>query len=83
MVKSVRKWRPHLLGKLFNMLTDQKSLKYLLEQRITAPTQTRWVPKLLGYDSMIEYKRGPENQVADALPQVVELQIISISMAHV
>ena len=34
-VKSIRKWHLYLLGKPFTLRTDQKSLKYLLEQRIT------------------------------------------------
>ncbi len=37
LVKSVQKWRPYLLGKLFLVRTDQRSLKYLLEQRIITP----------------------------------------------
>ena len=41
-VKSIKKWRPYLLGKPFIVRTDQQSLKYLLEQRITTPAQTRW-----------------------------------------
>jgi hypothetical protein len=71
-VKAVKKWHPYLLGKTFTVRTDQKSLKYLLEQRITTPTQTRWLLKLLGYDYKIEYKRGLENQGADSLSRVVE-----------
>ena len=81
-VKSIQKWRPYLLGKPFTMPIDQRSLKYLLEQRITIPAQTRWLPKILGYDYEIEYKRGPENQVVDSLSLVVEFQFLSISMPH-
>ncbi|XP_052299962.1 uncharacterized protein LOC127903656 [Citrus sinensis] len=66
-VKSIRKWRPYLLGKPFTIRTDQKSIKYLLEQRITTPAQTRWLLKILGYDYEIEYKRGAENQGANSL----------------
>jgi hypothetical protein len=58
----------------------KKSLKYLLEQRITTPVQTRWLPKLLGYDYQIEYKRGLENQGADSLSRVVEFQFLSLSL---
>lgn len=79
-VKAIKKWRPYLLGKRFTVRTDHKSLKYLLEQRITTPAQTRWLPKLLGYDYEIEYKRGIENQGADALSRVVEFQLLSISL---
>ncbi|KAK9189481.1 hypothetical protein WN943_018078 [Citrus x changshan-huyou] len=81
-VKSIWKWRPYLLGKPFTVRTDQKSLKYLLEQRITTPAQARWLPKILGYDYKIEYKRGPENQAADSLSRVVEFQFMSISGTH-
>ena len=60
-VKAIKKWHPYLLGKPFTVRIDQKSLKYLLEQRITTPAQTQWLPKILGYDYEIEYKRGLEN----------------------
>ena len=81
-VKSIRKWRPYLIGKPFTVRTDKKSLKYLLEQRITTPAQARWLPKILGYDYKIEYKREPENQAADSLSRVVEFQFMSISRPH-
>ena len=81
-VKAVRKWRSYLLGKPFTVRTDHKILKYLLEQRITTPAQSRWIPKLLGYDYIIEYKRGSENQAADSLSRQGELQFLSISVPH-
>ena len=66
-VKAIRKWRPYLLGKAFTVRTDHKALKYLMKQRITTPAQARWLPKILGYDYVIEYKKGKENQGADTL----------------
>lgn len=78
-VKAIRKWRPYLLGKPFTVRTDHKSLKYLLEQRITTPAQTRRLPKILGYDYKIEYKRGTENQAANSLSRVVEFQFMFVS----
>ena len=51
------------MGKPFTVRTDKKSLKYLLKQQITIPAQTRWLPKILGYDYVIEYKRGLEIKV--------------------
>ncbi|KAK9230741.1 hypothetical protein WN944_023713 [Citrus x changshan-huyou] len=80
-VKAIRKWRPYLLGKPFIVRTDQKSLKYLMEQRITTPAQTRWLPKILGYDYTIQYKKGSENQGADALSRLAELEFSAISLS--
>lgn len=69
-VLAVQKWRPYLLGRQSRVRTDQKSLKFLLEQWIIAGDYQKWVAKLMGYDFLIEYKKGPENSVADALSQV-------------
>nr|GEV78969.1 putative alpha/beta hydrolase fold protein [Tanacetum cinerariifolium] len=54
----------------FKIKTDHFSLKYVLDQRITTPFQSKWFPKLLGFDYEIEYKKGKENVVADALSSV-------------
>jgi hypothetical protein len=56
-----------LLGQSFKVKTDQQSLKVLLEQKIGTATQQRWISKLLGYNFVIEYKKGKENRVVDAL----------------
>ena len=82
-VKSIRKWRPYLLEKPSTVHIDKKSLKYLLEQRITTPVQARWLPKILGYDYKIEYKRGLENQAANSLSRVVKFRFMSILGPHV
>ncbi|GJS39012.1 putative mitochondrial protein [Tanacetum coccineum] len=47
-----------------------RSLKYVLDQIITTPFQSKWLPKLLGFDYEIEYKNGKDNVVADALSRV-------------
>lgn len=63
------------------MRTDQKSLKFLLEQRVIASEYQRWIAKLMGYDFNIEYKRGMENTTKDALsrlPPEMELGLLSI-----
>ncbi|CAL1410941.1 unnamed protein product [Linum trigynum] len=66
-IAAVQLWRPYLLGRKFYICTDQRSLWFLLEQRITTPEQQKWVTRLFGYDYEIMYKPEKENQVADAL----------------
>ncbi|GJS36091.1 gypsy/ty3 retroelement polyprotein [Tanacetum coccineum] len=66
-VYALEKWRRYLLDRHFKIKTDHFSLKYLMEQRLTTPFQIKWLPKLLGYDYEIIYKKGSENIVTDAL----------------
>ena len=56
MVLAIEKWRPYLLGQKFLVRTDQKSLKYLLEQRVVEGEHHKWILKLLSYNFDIQYK---------------------------
>ncbi|KAJ4815745.1 polyprotein [Rhynchospora pubera] len=67
LLTAVQKWRHYLVGGKFIIRTDQLSLKHLLEQKLTHAMQHKGLCKLLGLDYVIEYKRGSENRVADAL----------------
>ncbi|XXG42550.1 hypothetical protein AAC387_Pa01g2802 [Persea americana] len=64
---AVSKWRPYLLGRHFKILTDHRTLKYFVEQRLTTMEQPKWLTKLIGYDYEIIYRSGKENTVADAI----------------
>ncbi|GJY69865.1 retrotransposable element Tf2 [Tanacetum coccineum] len=70
MVAALDKWKGYLLDRHFKVKTDHFSLKYLLNQKLTTPFQFKWLPKLLGYDYEIVYKKGSENVVADALSRI-------------
>ncbi|XP_031108696.1 uncharacterized protein LOC116013188 [Ipomoea triloba] len=81
-INAVEKWRSYLLGRHFIISTDHHSLKFLLEQKIITATQQRGLSKLLGLHYTIQYKKGTENCVADALSrrgrdQEAELSSIS------
>jgi len=72
-VWGIRRMRDYLEGYRFTVITDHQSLKWL--QRLEAPTGRlgRWVFELQQFDFEIRYRRGAQNQVADALsrePQV-------------
>lgn len=55
------------MGRKFIVYSDQKSLRHLIEQRITTANQQEWIAKLLGFDFEVVYKVGLDNRVADAL----------------
>lgn len=73
-VFAVKKWRSYLLGHHFIIRTDQKALKYLLEQRIIDEDQQKWVVKLMGFKFEVLYKPGKENRVVDALSRTREIK---------
>ncbi|CAN6458156.1 unnamed protein product [Victoria cruziana] len=77
-VVAVEKWRPYLIGRHFIVKIDHASLKHLLQQKISTPTQQRWIARLLCYDFTIEYRKGPENNAADALSHLKE-QFLNLS----
>ncbi|KAJ4780034.1 polyprotein [Rhynchospora pubera] len=70
LLTTVKKWRHYLVGSHFVIKTDQISLKHLLEQRVSTTLQHKGLCKLLGLDYSIEYKKGKENKVVDALSRV-------------
>ncbi|GJX46597.1 retrotransposon-related protein [Tanacetum coccineum] len=57
----------YLLDKYFIIKTVHYSLKYLLDQKITTPAQMKWLPKLMGFDYKVKYKKGTYNEAANAL----------------
>lgn len=63
---AVDQWRPYLQHGEF-LITDQRSLIHLDDQRLLTPWQQKALTKLLGLQFRIIYKKGKENVVADAL----------------
>ena len=76
---AVRKWYHYLQCKKFIIFTDHQSLKYMLEQKLTTPTQQAWMAKLIHFDNEIRYKRGVENSAADALSRVPDIMTYALT----
>jgi len=74
LVFAIHKWRSYLLGRPLIVKTDHQSLKFLLKQRIATPAQQKWLAKLMGYAFVVEYKKGSDNKVVDALSRQSEFQ---------
>jgi RNase H-like domain found in reverse transcriptase/Reverse transcriptase (RNA-dependent DNA polymerase)/Integrase zinc binding domain/Chromo (CHRromatin Organisation MOdifier) domain/Retroviral aspartyl protease len=64
-----KEWRHYLHGNHFKVVikTDHNSLKYLQTQPNLSSRQVRWMGFLQEFDFVIEYVKGKENVVADAL----------------
>jgi hypothetical protein len=69
---ALKKWRHYFLGNKVTIKTDQQALKYLGSQRLLEGIQHKLMLKLLEFDYNIEYKKGKENAVADALSRKFE-----------
>ncbi|GJT83064.1 putative reverse transcriptase domain-containing protein [Tanacetum coccineum] len=66
-VFALRLWRHYLYGTKCVVLTDHKSLQYILNQKELNLRQRRWIKLLSDYDCEIRYHPGKVNVVADAL----------------
>lgn len=78
---AVNKWPQYLTVKPFVIKTDQKALKFLLEQKLHTGNQLKWIIKLMQYDFEIEYKKGKENKAADALSRLPLVELSSMTLS--
>ena len=66
-VHALTKFWQYLVGAKFVVRTDHNSLRYFLEQWDLNERQQKWVSKVQSFDFDIEYVKGKNNVVADAL----------------
>jgi hypothetical protein len=78
---ALAKFRQYLVGARFVVKSDHNSLKYLLEQKDLNERQQKWVSKIQAYDFDIEFVKGKNNAVADALsrrPSIFSMSGMSV-----
>ena len=64
---ALEKFRQYLICGKFIVKTDHNSLRFFLSQKDLNDRHQKWVSKLQAYDFDIEYMKGKNNIVADAL----------------
>ena len=80
-LQAVTKWKQYLWGRTFKIRTDHVSLKYLLDQKLSFPSQHLWLSKLLGFDYEIEFRKGRENVAADAFSRVTSSELNALALS--
>lgn len=70
LIMSVENWRPYLQRQEFLIRTDHKSLSFLNEQNLHSDMQRKAMARLMGLQFKVVYRKGKENQAADALSRV-------------
>jgi hypothetical protein len=69
-VRALKKWQIELLGTRFTVYTDHRTLENFMTQRELSRRQARWQEFFGQYDFDIQYIRGEDNSVADALSRL-------------
>ena len=69
---SIEHFQTYLLGHRFKVHTDNNPLMYFLTSPNIDAMKQRWINKLTKYDFSLEYQKGKNNTVADALSRIKE-----------
>ena len=67
----IEKFDCFLAGRKFTVVTDHKSLSWLMTQPLVTGRLANWAYKLRNYDFSIIYRKGAENHIADLLSRAV------------
>ena len=76
-VESIREWRHFLIGRKFKLVTDQKSISYMFDNKRKSKIKNmkiaRWRLDLSQYKFTISYRPGPENVAADTFSRIASV----------
>lgn len=54
-----------------------------MEQKISTPFQQFWLSKLMGFTYEIQYRKGKENIVTDALSRVRGAELLQLALSTI
>ncbi|KAM3402087.1 hypothetical protein ACQJBY_006188 [Aegilops geniculata] len=78
-MEALKRWRHYFLGNDLIIRTDHQSLQFMTDQKISTSIQHKLMLKLLEFNFQLEYKKGKENIVADALSRKYSCMAISLA----
>ena len=78
---AVKKWHYFLIGRHFVIQIDHQPLRYLMEQKVSTPSQHTWLTQLMSYDFEIVYKKGAKNRAADALSRTPSQELTCMALS--
>jgi hypothetical protein len=76
-------WRHYLLGNVFHIYADHKSLKYIFTQSELNMRQRRWLELIKDYELEIHYHPGKANVVADALSRKASCHCLTLKTSDI
>jgi hypothetical protein len=77
-VHALKIWHHYLLGNIYHIYTDHKSLKYIFTQSELNMRKRRWLELIKDYELEIHYHPGKANVVADALSRKVSCHCLTV-----
>src|SRR5215469_14496995 len=81
LVHCIKTFRPYVHGNEVIIRTDQKALQWLLGQKKMSPRQYRWLDDLQTICPTLQWIKGTENTIADALSRRAQDEEIGIQVA--
>ena len=78
-ILALEKWRPYLVGKPFDIVTDHASLQFFTSQQKLNRRQTRWVESLADFEPTFVFRKGKLHLAPDALSRLPALNAAHVS----
>lgn len=66
-MKTLKEWRHHLIGRKFEIWTNHKNLEYFMVKRDINRRQAQWAMELADYEYTLHYKSGATMKKANIL----------------